>query len=183
MVQVTHRLRECDRDPLRRSEWRYHQVSPLRHSFSAAPDPGLAPCAPLTVLVKSVALSGRGVVQAGARRRMCSGDCRKKYSLLPQRRVRRRSSGEQMFRVSAKHRRKAQALPLRSANVAGYADQLAGDLAGSVDYGERYRNGERISTSFVEPAINQVVSKRMVRKQQMPWTPAGIRLLLRPERR
>jgi hypothetical protein len=38
------------------------------------------------------------------------------------------------------------------------------------NYGERYRNGERISTGFVESTVNQVVSKRMVKKQQMAWT-------------
>ncbi len=47
-----------------------------------------------------------------------------------------------------------------------------------VNYGERYRNGERISTGFVESAINQVVSKRLVKKQQMQWTPEGAHLLL-----
>ena len=36
-----------------------------------------------------------------------------------------------------------------------------------VNYGERYRNGERISTGFVESTVNQVISKRMVKKQQM----------------
>ena len=45
-----------------------------------------------------------------------------------------------------------------------------------VNYGERYRNGERISTGFVESTINQVVSKRMVKKQQMQWTPKGAHL-------
>ena len=35
------------------------------------------------------------------------------------------------------------------------------------NYGERYRAGEPISSSFVESAVNQVVSKRMVKKQQM----------------
>ena len=54
------------------------------------------------------------------------------------------------------------------ANNAGYI----------VNYGERYRNGERISTSFAESTINQVVSKRMVKKQQMQWTPEGAHLLL-----
>src|ERR1700730_11429255 len=34
------------------------------------------------------------------------------------------------------------------------------------NYGERYRNGEKIASGFVESAINQVVSKRMVKKQQ-----------------
>ena len=50
--------------------------------------------------------------------------------------------------------------------------------ASIVNYGERYRNGERISTAFVESTINQVVSKRMVKKQQMQWTPEGAHLLL-----
>jgi hypothetical protein len=46
------------------------------------------------------------------------------------------------------------------------------------NYGERYRAGETISTAFVESAVNQVVSKRMVKKQQMRWTPRGAHLLL-----
>ena len=40
------------------------------------------------------------------------------------------------------------------------------------------KNGERISTAFVESAVNQVVSKRMVKKQQMAWTERGAHLLL-----
>jgi hypothetical protein len=46
------------------------------------------------------------------------------------------------------------------------------------DYGDRRRNGERVSTGFVESAINQVVSKRFVKKQQMRWSPRGAHLLL-----
>jgi hypothetical protein len=46
------------------------------------------------------------------------------------------------------------------------------------NYGERYRNRERISTGFVESTVNQVVSKRMVKKQQMAWTERGAHLLL-----
>jgi hypothetical protein len=46
------------------------------------------------------------------------------------------------------------------------------------NYGERYRNGERISTSFVESTVNYVVSKRMVKKQQMKWSQRGAHLLL-----
>jgi len=34
-----------------------------------------------------------------------------------------------------------------------------------VNYGERYRNGEPISSSFAESAINPVVAKRFVKKQ------------------
>ena len=46
------------------------------------------------------------------------------------------------------------------------------------NYGERYRNGERISTGFVESTVNQVVSRRMVKKQQMRWSHQGAHLLL-----
>jgi hypothetical protein len=46
------------------------------------------------------------------------------------------------------------------------------------NYGDRYRHGETISTSFVESAVNQVVSKRMVKRQQMRWTKRGAHLLL-----
>ena len=46
------------------------------------------------------------------------------------------------------------------------------------NYGERWRYGETISTAFVESTINQVVSKRMVKKQQMRWSQRGAHLLL-----
>jgi hypothetical protein len=46
------------------------------------------------------------------------------------------------------------------------------------NYGDRYRHGEAISTAFVESTVNQVVSKRMVKQQQMRWTPQGAHLLL-----
>ena len=59
--------------------------------------------------------------------------------------------------------------------------------AGSIpNYGERYRAGEVISSSMAESAVNQVISKRMVEKQQMRWSPRGAYLLLqlrtRPQR-
>ena len=46
------------------------------------------------------------------------------------------------------------------------------------NYGERFRQGEIISTAFVESTVNQVVSKRMVKKQQMQWSERGAHLLL-----
>jgi hypothetical protein len=46
------------------------------------------------------------------------------------------------------------------------------------NYGERYRSGETISTAFVESTVNEVVSKRMVKKQQMRWTKQGAHRLL-----
>jgi len=58
------------------------------------------------------------------------------------------------------------------------ATYITNNASSIVNYGERYRNGERISTAFTESTINQVVSKRMVKKQQMQWTPEGAHLLL-----
>ena len=46
------------------------------------------------------------------------------------------------------------------------------------NYGERHRAGEAISTAFTDSAVNQVIAKRMVKKQQMRWTPRGAHLLL-----
>lgn len=42
-----------------------------------------------------------------------------------------------------------------------------------MDYSERQRYGERVSTGFVESAVNQVLSKRLVKRQQMQWTKKG----------
>ena len=56
--------------------------------------------------------------------------------------------------------------------------------AGSgVDYGERYRAGERISSGFVESAINQVVAKRFSKRQSVRWTRRGAHLTLQTRTR
>jgi hypothetical protein len=46
------------------------------------------------------------------------------------------------------------------------------------NYGERWRNEEAIATGFVESAVNQIVSKRFAKKQQMQWTKKGAHLVL-----
>jgi len=46
------------------------------------------------------------------------------------------------------------------------------------NYGERHRYGETISTAFVESTVNEVISRRMVKQQQMGWTKQGAHLLL-----
>jgi hypothetical protein len=46
------------------------------------------------------------------------------------------------------------------------------------NYGERYRHGETISTAFAESTINQVVSRRFAKRQQMHWSLQGAHLLL-----
>jgi len=46
------------------------------------------------------------------------------------------------------------------------------------NYDARYRYGETISTAFVESTVNEVISRRMVKQQQMRWTKQGAHLLL-----
>lgn len=46
------------------------------------------------------------------------------------------------------------------------------------NYGEKYRYGETITTAFVESTINEVVAKRMAKRQQMQWTHEGAHSLL-----
>ncbi|KIE04655.1 hypothetical protein NF27_GY00020 [Candidatus Jidaibacter acanthamoeba] len=46
------------------------------------------------------------------------------------------------------------------------------------DYGARYAYGESISTAFVESTVNEVISKRMVKKQQMRWSKEGAHLMI-----
>ena len=46
------------------------------------------------------------------------------------------------------------------------------------NYADRCRHGEPIATGFTESAVNQVVPKRMVKKQQMRWTQRGAHTLL-----
>lgn len=46
------------------------------------------------------------------------------------------------------------------------------------NHGRRYRSGRRISTSFIESAVNQLIDKRMSKSQQMRWSPMGAHALL-----
>jgi hypothetical protein len=46
------------------------------------------------------------------------------------------------------------------------------------NHGERYRRGEPIATGFVESTVNEVVSQRFCKKQQMQWSKEGAHLLL-----
>jgi hypothetical protein len=59
-----------------------------------------------------------------------------------------------------------------------FASYISANRAFIPHYGERYRYGETISTAFVESTVNQVISKRMVKKQQMRWTRRGAHNLL-----
>ncbi len=62
--------------------------------------------------------------------------------------------------------------------LAEFAGYIRANTAWIPNYGERRRCGEAISSAFVESTVNQVVSKRMVKKQQMRWSPTWAQLFL-----
>ena len=61
-----------------------------------------------------------------------------------------------------------------------YIRSNAGSL---INYGERFRSGERISSAMAESTVNAVVSKRFAKRQQMQWTRRGAHLLLQARTR
>ena len=50
--------------------------------------------------------------------------------------------------------------------LTSYLDANADSLP---NYGARHRQGAAISTAFVESTVNEIVSRRMVKRQQMRW--------------
>lgn len=62
--------------------------------------------------------------------------------------------------------------------VSEFQFYIASNEASLINYGERYRCGERISSAFAEATVNAVISKRFAKKQQMQWSPRGAHLLL-----
>jgi hypothetical protein len=64
-----------------------------------------------------------------------------------------------------------------------FATYITNNIGHIVNYGERFRAAERISTGFVESAVNQVVDKRFDKRQSMRWTPRGAHLLLQTRTR
>jgi hypothetical protein len=61
------------------------------------------------------------------------------------------------------------------AELLAYLERNQGAL---VHYAARHRNGEPISTAFVESAVNEIIAKRMNKKQQMRWNRATVQPFL-----
>lgn len=55
---------------------------------------------------------------------------------------------------------------------------LRQNKAAIVDYGARYRSGRRIAPSLAESAVDALVARRMVKKQQMQWSLKGAHRML-----
>ena len=58
-----------------------------------------------------------------------------------------------------------------------FGNYIASNQVYIPDYGDRHRNGERISSAFAESVVNQLVSRRMVKQQQMHWTERGAQVM------
>ena len=81
---------------------------------------------------------------------------------------------------TAEARGKLARLHTSAEELATYLRRNAGQI---VNYGERHRTGERISTGFVESTVNQIISKRFSKNQSMRWTQAGAHLALQARAR
>jgi hypothetical protein len=57
----------------------------------------------------------------------------------------------------------------------GYLERNQGAL---LHYAARHRRGEAISTAFVESSVNEIIAKRMNKKQQMRWNRATVQPFL-----
>jgi len=60
---------------------------------------------------------------------------------------------------------------------------IASNTSSLINYGERFRAGERISSCLAESTVNAVISKRFAKRQQMQWTKRGAHLLLQTRTR
>ncbi|AGW90031.1 hypothetical protein N234_08310 [Ralstonia pickettii DTP0602] len=65
-------------------------------------------------------------------------------------------------------------LDYRARELVAYVDANGG---ATINYGARHRQDKPISTARAESAVNQVLNKRMCKRQQMRWSPNGVHLL------
>ncbi|MCK2238977.1 MULTISPECIES: ISKra4 family transposase [unclassified Crossiella] len=84
------------------------------------------------------------------------------------------------FECLAEPAQRQQAFLARLAEFRGYIANNANKIP---NYGERRRNGDVVSSAMAEATVNLVVSRRMVKKQQMRWSPRGAHLLLQLQTR
>jgi hypothetical protein len=64
-----------------------------------------------------------------------------------------------------------------------FAVYISANAGSLINYGERFRSGERISSCLAESTVNAVTSKRFAKRQQMQWTKRGAHLLLQTRTR
>jgi hypothetical protein len=80
-----------------------------------------------------------------------------------------------LTRPATKAKPVAATLRKRIREFQGYLENNADSMP---DYGQRWRNGLRISSAVAESTVNQVIDKRMSKSQQMRWEPRAAHALL-----
>ena len=64
-----------------------------------------------------------------------------------------------------------------------FAVYVASNVGNLINYGERFRSGERISSAIAESTVNAMVTERFAKRKQMQWTGRGAHLLLQTRTR
>jgi hypothetical protein len=67
--------------------------------------------------------------------------------------------------------------------AAEFHTYLANHAGAIPNHAERWRYGERVTTSFVESTVNLVVGKRFAKRQQLQWSAKGAHLLVQTRTR
>lgn len=62
--------------------------------------------------------------------------------------------------------------------IAALLPRIAANAISVINYGERFRSGERTSSCLAESTVNAVIGERFAKRQQMQMTKRGARLLL-----
>ena len=78
---------------------------------------------------------------------------------------------DDQFREAARERQSFSDTP--AASGATFADLCSLKQKRDYQLRRRYRSGRRIATALAESAVNSLVARRMVKKQQMQWSKRG----------
>jgi hypothetical protein len=74
------------------------------------------------------------------------------------------------------------AVAAKAGRLAAHCTELRGYIGNNegalIDYGQRYRAGQPISTSRAEGTVNHLVNTRMNKRRQMRWSPRGAHRVL-----
>jgi hypothetical protein len=77
--------------------------------------------------------------------------------------------GHLLHWLDRRHVRDARGASSTRKHVVDLVEYLHANRRALVDYRKRRHDGLAISTAFVESAVNEILSKRMIKKQQMRW--------------
>jgi hypothetical protein len=77
--------------------------------------------------------------------------------------------GKLLHWLDYRHVRDTRGASAARRHIGDLIEYLHANRGALVNYGQRRHDGLAISTAFVESAVNEILSKRMIKKQQMRW--------------